>query len=622
MEAQILTHALDYLDRVAAQAEADYANHDRHLNRLQAAGDAHAASAAQAAGTGHSGSVQQVQAARGAAIYEIGQALGLSEGQASLRLARAARVREALPASWQAFQAGVLDAARVHVLAEAANALTRAESLHRLDAQAATYAAGRTVAQLRAWIKRRIASWEPDAQAHRTAEALQGRRVCIDHRDDGVSELWAVLPTMHAVAIDQALTRAGKRLLQQCRHGQQAGGLHNRGSTAGNDSAAGNDDTTGDNNGGAAGNDGTAPRPALPRVTLEQARADVLADVLTGGKLPRALDATATVDAGGVDAGGGSTGFRVQSGPGSTGHEGDAPATHTGEGPGVAYEPGAGLEALRDVRVDIGITIPIGTLAGTAQAPGTAPDGSWTLPADQVRELALSPAGGQVFWHRLLIDDSDDGGGEVLSHTYAGRFPPRVLQAALRFRDGTCSVPGCRVPAADCDTDHRTAWPAGPTRASNLWSLCRRHHRWKTLGIIEPVRTSDDGSSDSHSTSNPVRWGWVLPSGRVVRVEPVDHRPIAETPPSTYTGIDSLPVGLAGEVLGEFPDAFPPRGPASGRHGMPLDEDFWDEGSWEDGPPPPRDLDVLPPVPVACITATVPGSATVTGTPAPAQMHA
>ncbi|WP_237143219.1 HNH endonuclease signature motif containing protein, partial [Sediminivirga luteola] len=251
------------------------------------------------------------------------------------------------------------------------------------------------------------------------------------------------------------------------------------------------------------------------------------------------------------------------------------------------YEPGAGLEALRDVRVDIGITIPIGTLAGKAQAPGTAPDGSWTLPADQVRELALSPAGGQVFWHRLLIDDSDDGGGEVLSHTYAGRFPPRVLQAALRFRDGTCSVPGCRVPAADCDTDHRTAWPAGPTRASNLWSLCRRHHRWKTLGIIEPVRTSDDGSSDSHSTSNPVRWGWVLPSGRVVRVEPVDHRPIAETPPSTYTGIDSLPVGLAGEVLGEFPDAFPPRGPASGLPGMPLDEDFWDEGSWEDGPPPP-----------------------------------
>ncbi|MCI2266575.1 hypothetical protein, partial [Sediminivirga luteola] len=76
MEAQILTGALDYLDRVAAQAEADYADHDRHLNRLQAAGDAHAASAAQAAGAGHSGSVQQVQAARGAAIYEIGQALG------------------------------------------------------------------------------------------------------------------------------------------------------------------------------------------------------------------------------------------------------------------------------------------------------------------------------------------------------------------------------------------------------------------------------------------------------------------------------------------------------------------------------------------------------------------
>ena len=40
--------------------------------------------------------------------------------------------------------------------------------------------------------------------------------------------------------------------------------------------------------------------------------------------------------------------------------------------------------------------------------------------------------------------------------------------------------PGCRMPANDCDIDHRTAWSEhGPTQVNNLAPLCRHDHRLK-----------------------------------------------------------------------------------------------------------------------------------------------
>ena len=60
-------------------------------------------------------------------------------------------------------------------------------------------------------------------------------------------------------------------------------------------------------------------------------------------------------------------------------------------------------------------------------------------------------------------------------------IPAAVLATFIRCRDMTCRFPGCDEPAHRCDIDHTIAYPAGPTQASNLKVLCRKHHLLKTF---------------------------------------------------------------------------------------------------------------------------------------------
>ncbi len=60
--------------------------------------------------------------------------------------------------------------------------------------------------------------------------------------------------------------------------------------------------------------------------------------------------------------------------------------------------------------------------------------------------------------------------------------PSRKLADFVRCRDMTCRFPGCDEPAVGCDLDHTIAYPHGPTCASNLGCLCRKHHLLKTFG--------------------------------------------------------------------------------------------------------------------------------------------
>jgi hypothetical protein len=49
----------------------------------------------------------------------------------------------------------------------------------------------------------------------------------------------------------------------------------------------------------------------------------------------------------------------------------------------------------------------------------------------------------------------------------------RHVEALNRF----CVFPGCRMPAVNCDLDHRQQWAhGGPTKVANLAPLCRHHH--------------------------------------------------------------------------------------------------------------------------------------------------
>lgn len=62
-----------------------------------------------------------------------------------------------------------------------------------------------------------------------------------------------------------------------------------------------------------------------------------------------------------------------------------------------------------------------------------------------------------------------------------GYRPSAALERFVRCRDMTCRFPGCDRPAEFCDVDHTVPYPLGPTHASNLKCLCRKHHLLKTF---------------------------------------------------------------------------------------------------------------------------------------------
>lgn len=90
--------------------------------------------------------------------------------------------------------------------------------------------------------------------------------------------------------------------------------------------------------------------------------------------------------------------------------------------------------------------------------------------------------------------------------------PSTALDEFVRLRDLTCRFPGCDKPAEHCDVDHAIPWPAGPTHASNLRSLCRKHHLLKTFW------DGERGWSDRQSPDGTIVW--TSPSGKTYTTRP------------------------------------------------------------------------------------------------------
>lgn len=95
--------------------------------------------------------------------------------------------------------------------------------------------------------------------------------------------------------------------------------------------------------------------------------------------------------------------------------------------------------------------------------------GGGTLPASMVAELIRDGAKVQPLRHPA------DAPAEP------GYRPSAQLERFIRWRDMTCRFPGCDRPAEFADIDHTIAYPLGPTHASNLKCLCRKHHLLKTF---------------------------------------------------------------------------------------------------------------------------------------------
>jgi hypothetical protein len=118
---------------------------------------------------------------------------------------------------------------------------------------------------------------------------------------------------------------------------------------------------------------------------------------------------------------------------------------------------------------------------------------------------------------RALLDHRTGTLRESVSTAYR---PPKAVTDFVTTRDGTCRMWGCNRPAVKCDIDHARPWPHGPTSPTNLGGLCRRHHRLK-----QRRRWTYHLAPDGTAT-------WTSPTG-TQRVTPPDFAvlPLPPTPP-------------------------------------------------------------------------------------------
>ncbi|HEX9834470.1 MAG TPA: DUF222 domain-containing protein [Mycobacterium sp.] len=143
----------------------------------------------------------------------------------------------------------------------------------------------------------------------------------------------------------------------------------------------------------------------------------------------------------------------------------DTPAQLDGKEP-----PGPTAAQLRDMTITDALTDPEPPPTGPAATPPAALLGAGMLPAPL---LAAKIAG------TATIVPIVHPGNTAPERRH---IPSAVLAWFIRCRDMTCRFPGCDEPAHHCDIDHTIAYPGGPTQASNLKNLCRKHHLLKTFG--------------------------------------------------------------------------------------------------------------------------------------------
>ncbi|MCQ2002228.1 HNH endonuclease signature motif containing protein [Arthrobacter zhaoxinii] len=317
-------------------------------------------------------------------------------------------------------------------------------------------AEGQTRSQFSAKARRLRERKFPDTISKRHLTAFEQRKVTLDREEDGMSCLSAYLQAAEAHQIYTSLNNAAR--------GEQAAG------------------------------DGR---------TADQLRADILAQLLMGGLDPTLVSAETGRSSDVRKGTGGAGGVR---GPG-----GDVGSvTGGGRGTGKTGAGGTGCDDGSVVpRAEIMVLINAETLFGADDQPAEL-HGYGPISAEAARRLARNAAG----WTGLAQDPVT---GEILG-VGRRRKVPAGLRRWLRARDGTCRFPGCRVSTANADIDHTTDWAkGGPTDHGNLEHLCRRHHRFKTLGYWKA------------SQLTPGVIEWTSPTGRVYRTEPF----LALRPPDT-----------------------------------------------------------------------------------------
>lgn len=400
---------------------------------------------------------------------ELGMAFRVSDRTVHARMGDAHQLVSEFAATHAAWADGRIDAGHAWAISRAGLGISSQEDRVRFEALALEVAKTESPARMTAAAKAIAATVAPHDFADRVRRAADDRMVRVYELPDGLARLIADLPAALAYGIRDRLSELAKSALaaEADEHAESgdAGATGLSGREGGGDGAPdaeraggdpgdpafGTDRVCGVNDGSAGGrvfggaaaaaagvgaardDDGDAGRagpdaletgPSLPRRsdgarprrTLEQARADVLADLLLAG-VPATL--------------------------------GEAAAAITGH---------------------VHVTVPAATLAGTGAEPALLA-GYGPIDLDSARALA----GHATAWTRVFTDPMC--GTAVAVDRYR---PSAELRRLLIARDERCRAPGCVRAALRCDLDHtHDAAKGGATAVDNLSHLCRRHHTVK-----------------------------------------------------------------------------------------------------------------------------------------------
>lgn len=132
---------------------------------------------------------------------------------------------------------------------------------------------------------------------------------------------------------------------------------------------------------------------------------------------------------------------------------------------------GDGVPVPAYARPIVNVTVPIQTLMGLGDHPGTLSGGT-VIPAGLARMIAQHPGS---TWHRLLTDPT----GRMVELSTRSYQPTKAIWSWVVAEQSTCFRPGCDAPATEVELDHRVRWPEGSTSTANLWPGCKRDHRAK-----------------------------------------------------------------------------------------------------------------------------------------------
>src|SRR5207249_7864344 len=116
------------------------------------------------------------------------------------RLDVAHELARRLPATLRLLESGTICYPQARALAEAVASLDGATAV-KVEERVLARAGQQSLAQFRRSVARAVAAVDPARVEQQHQDAMAERRVCLTPREDGMAELWALLPAAGAAAV-------------------------------------------------------------------------------------------------------------------------------------------------------------------------------------------------------------------------------------------------------------------------------------------------------------------------------------------------------------------------------------------------------------------------------------